>query len=175
MKLVFPSVEYKETFLEALEEFRNEKGRRQSPVDGLEKLYAGSKDFEEFVTKLLGYAEGKFLPEGYVPSSAYWLVEGNRFIGSVDIRHSLTEHLREIGGHIGYAIRPSEREKGYGNKILELALPKAKELGIIRVRITCDEDNAPSRKIIEKNGGIFDGTALTPEGIVKRRYWIPLP
>ena len=96
------------------------------------------------------------------------------FIGWLDIRHSLTEHLREIGGHIGYAIRPSERGKGYGNKILELALPKAQELGIKDVLITCDADNTPSAKIIEKNGGVFENIKTTSDGVPKRRYWINL-
>ncbi|MSU56299.1 MAG: GNAT family N-acetyltransferase [Candidatus Taylorbacteria bacterium] len=170
MKLVLPSIEYEESFRGYLKELET-LGRSATEVDS-ETLFKQSSSFEDFVTKLRAGAEGKFLPEGYVPHTTYWLVEGERFIGGVNIRHRLTDHLREIGGHIGYAIRPSERGKGYGNKILELALPKAKELGIIQVRITCNEDNIASRKIIEKNGGVFDGTATTPDGTIKRRYWI---
>ncbi|MDO8594492.1 MAG: GNAT family N-acetyltransferase [bacterium] len=173
MKLILPSTEYKESFLEALEEFRGV-ARKQDVENSLVKRYSESADFDAFITKLRGEMEGKFLPEGYVPHTVYWLVDGEKFIGWLDIRHRLTEHLREIGGNIGYAIRPTERGKGYGTAILKLALPKARELGIMKIRITCNADNIASAKIIEKNGGVFENTATTDEGVVKRRYWITL-
>jgi predicted acetyltransferase len=47
------------------------------------------------------------------------------------------------------------------------ALPKARDLGIGRVLLTCDEDNAGSRATIEKNGGVYEDTRNG-----KRRYWI---
>ncbi len=172
MKLVLPSIEYKESFLEALEEFR--KTQTQDIENSLVKRYGESADFDAFITKLRGEMEGKFLPEGYVPHTVFWLTHCGKFIGWLNIRHRLNNHLEEVGGHIGYAIRPSERGKGYGNKILELALPKARELGITDVRITCNADNIRSAKIIEKNGGVFENTATTSDGIVRRRYWIHL-
>ena len=175
LQLVLPSIEYKESYLEAVVELRGvEKKKREIEKSIIEQSEKRSADFAELVKILRGRAEGKYLPEGYVPNTYFWLVDGERFIGWLDIRHSLTEHLREIGGHIGYAIRPSERGKGYGNKILELALPKAQELGIKDVRITCDADNTPSAKIIEKNGGVFENIKTTSDGVPKRRYWINL-
>jgi len=91
----------------------------------------------------------------------------------VRVRQQLTEHLLQIGGHIGYDIRPSKWGKGYGNKILALGLQKAKEMGIEKVRITCDVDNVASRKIIEKNGGVLDSEIPNPEtGVNKARFWI---
>ena len=171
MELILPSTEYEQTFREAFLEFRAETGKgniEQSLVTRLEE----SKDFAEFVRKLQEEVLGKHLPEGYVPHTIYWLVDGGKFIGWLDIRHRLTEHLREFGGHIGYAIRPSERKKGYGEQILKLGLIEAKKLGISSVRIMCDEDNIGSRRIIEKNGGVFDDTVTMKEGGVRRRYWI---
>lgn len=42
------------------------------------------------------------------------LIDKNGHIyGATNIRHQLKGKLFEIGGHIGYTIRPSEREKGY--------------------------------------------------------------
>ena len=93
----------------------------------------------------------------------------------MSIRQRLNEHLLQIGGHIGYNIRPSERGKGYGNKILELALQEAKDMGIEKIRITCDVDNVASRKIIEKSGGVLDSEIPNPEtGVGKLRYWIDI-
>ena len=172
LKLVLPSIEYKESFLEALDEFK--KAQKEHIENSLVKRYGESANLDEFIKKLLGEAEGTFLPEGYVPHTVYWLVDGKKWLGWLDIRHRLNKHLEEVGGHIGYAIRPSERGKGYGNKILELALPEAKKLGIADVRITCNVDNIPSAKVIEKNGGVFENTAIADDGVVRRRYWIHL-
>jgi len=130
-------------------------------------------DFEGFVSKLISHAQGENLPEGYVPCTELWLVDGSEFIGNVSIRHRLTEYLETHGGHIGYDIRPSQRGKGYGSKLLELALPLAKDLGITRVLIMCDSKNEASRKIIEKNGAVpRDGVTDSETGETTLRFWI---
>jgi predicted acetyltransferase len=96
-------------------------------------------------------------------------------IGITHLRHRLTDPLRKEGGHIGYNIRPSERRKGYGTKILELALDKAREIGLKRVLVTCDTDNVASGKIIRKNGGVFEGESISDRsGKPVSRYWIEL-
>ena len=65
-----------------------------------------------------------FLNLGYQILRIGSLQHHNRIIGAVNIRHSLTEHLFNAGGHIGYGIRPSERRKGYATKLLALSLEK---------------------------------------------------
>ncbi len=174
MKLVLPSIEYKKSFLEALEEWR-EVEQKMEIEESLVQTYDSSADFAEFVERLRGRAEGKSLPEGYVPNTYYWLVDKERFIGWLDIRHSLNDSLLKTGGHIGYTIRPRERKKGYGKEILRLGLEKAKELGITNALLTCNSDNHASINIIEKNGGVFENTATTDQGVIKRRYWITIP
>lgn len=56
-------------------------------------------------------------------------------------------------GNIGYGVRPNERNKGYGTKILELILLKCKENGMDEVYISCNKNNNSSQKIILKNNG----------------------
>jgi len=168
IQLVSPSKEFKQSFIQGVTEYE---GEDHSPTsERYSKLSPSDleKDFDAFVEKELSQSRGENLPEGYVPQTIYWLVDGDEFIGNVRIRHSLTEHLREIGGHIGYDIRPSKRGKGYGNKILELALQKARELGIENVRITCDATNVASKKIIEKNGGVLESQVPNPETGVEK-------
>lgn len=174
MELVLPSAEYKDSFIDAVKEFqadddnshRNQWYRRLS-IDELEN------GFESFVEREQSHARGENLPEGYLPYSTFWLIDNGIFIGQTNLRHSLNDHLRLIGGHIGYDIRPTQRRRGYGKKILELALQKAKELGIERVLLTCNVNNEPSRKIIEKNGGVLENQVSNPEtGIDKARFWI---
>lgn len=116
------------------------------------------------------------LPEGYVPSYDYFLVDGDKFIGIIHIRIELTENLMRYGGNIGYAINPKYWKQGYGTEILRLGLEKAKELGMTdKILITCDDDNIGSYKIIEKNGGILENKVENEscgEHFLTRRYWI---
>ena len=99
------------------------------------------------VQELLDAHNGINIPETWVPDSTYWLVtNNNRIVGAVNIRHSLTEHLFNAGGHIGYGIRPSERRKGYATKLLALSLEKTKELDITKVLVVCDAVNTASEK-----------------------------
>ncbi len=115
------------------------------------------------------------LPEGWVPCTHLWLIDGDEVVGVVHIRHVLSDALREYGGHIGYGIKPSKRRQGYGERQLALALPVAKGLGIERALITCNDDNLGSARIIEKNGGVLEGVfdvARDGENVRIRRYWV---
>ncbi len=82
-------------------------------------------DFGAFVERLRSNAEGKDLPEGWVPSSSHWLVREGRVLGVCNLRHALTENLLEFGGHVAYAVRLFELGRGYAtlmlSRVLELA------------------------------------------------------
>ncbi len=167
MDLVSPSALYRDSYLAATRELDMMSTHRHFDIALAES------DFEAFVRGLRERAEGKNLYPGYVPETIFWLVEGKEYIGRISIRHRLNERLLAIGGHIGYDIRPSMRRKGYGKKILELGLMKAKELGIHNVLLTCDVTNIPSRKIIETNGGVLEDEVTNPDGGPdKSRFWI---
>ena len=115
------------------------------------------------------------VPEGLVPSSTYLAVreKDNYIVGMIDIRHYLNEYLTQVGGHIGYGVRKTERNKGYAKQMLKLALEKCKELKIKKVLITCDEDNIASEKIIlSANAKLED--IRNVDGENKKRFWIDL-
>lgn len=172
MNLVKPDKKYKDSFIAAVLEFKNDNSIRAQEYQKLneDELKA---HFESYVKSTLSQSDGKNLPEGFVPQSTFWLVEGNEFIGRASIRHRLTPHLLNSGGHIGYDIRPSKRRLGFGKKILELALIKARGLGIEKALVTCDESNVGSKKIIEENGGTLENRIEQDEGMpAKLRYWI---
>lgn len=172
LRLEKPAAQYRATYLEALSELRAEGQLRALHAE----YFHASPSFQEFVTRLLEKADPeKLLDDGRVPESVLWLVQDGILIGRVSIRHELNAHLLELGGHIGYEIRPSRRRMGFGTQALALALPVAKNLGIERALVTCDADNLGSRKIIESNGGVLENEFL-PKGsnIAHRRYWIGL-
>lgn len=165
-------MKYKDSFLQAVKEYASmEAGEREKIYQ--KEVQEQGENLPAYIKKLAGESEGKNLPEGFVPQSTYWLIDGDEFIGRINIRHTLTPHLLKEGGHIGYYIRPSKRKQGYGKKILELALPLAKKLGIDRVLVTCDVNNTGSRKIIESSGGkLEDIIEISKERPQKCRYWI---
>jgi predicted acetyltransferase len=133
-------------------------------------------DFTAYIHKLQNWSQGKELPEGFVPSDTFWLVQdGTRILGCSRLRHSLTPWLEHEGGHIGYDIRPLERHKGYGTRILELTLEKARQARLGRALLVCDTNNIASAKIIEENGGRFENEVLsTRDARTLSRYWIDL-
>ncbi len=168
VRLVRPSVQYKKSFLAGLREFDREGTQDRSY--GLRDMLA---DFPRFVQILRGREKGIGLPKGFVPYSAFWLIDRSTLIGQVSVRRRLTPYLRKIGGHIGYVIRPSKRRRGYGTAILRLALLKAKKLGLKKVLVTCDTTNIGSRKIIEKNGGVLENAVAQGRRQPKKlRFWI---
>ena len=105
-----------------------------------------------------------------MPASTFWLMVGGRMVGRCNIRHRLNDALMDFGGHIGYSIRPSDRRKGFGTLQLRLALEKAKALGVVRVRITCNADNVASARIIETNGGVPESESFT-KSITFAKLW----
>ena len=110
-----------------------------------------------------------------VPDSTYFCLDEDRniFVGAVNIRQYLNDSLLLNGGHIGDGIRPSERRKGFGTKMVALALEKCKELKIQNVLMVCDKSNIASSKTILNNGGILENEILV-NGILEQRYWIKL-
>lgn len=168
MELVKPSKKYEKSFMEAVDEYMAE-GRSYEAL-----VLEEQGSFEGMFQYYTDMEQGINLPKGYVPATEFWLVDGDKFIGRLSIRHQLNDYLTTFGGHIGYAIRPSERKKGYGSKALELGLLEAKKLGINKILITCNNTNIGSRKIIEKNGGVFEDERPKEGEAPIRRYWIIL-
>ncbi|MEA5039387.1 MAG: GNAT family N-acetyltransferase [Clostridiaceae bacterium] len=119
---------------------------------------------------------GEGLRPGYVPCTILWLVEGETWLGMASLRHSLTPALERFGGHIGYAVRWSRWGEGFGTAILHGSLAEARKLDICSARVTCDEANTGSRRVIEKNGGVLlDIIDNTVDGVYHRtrRYDVP--
>ncbi len=163
MRLVKPNKKYEKSWKLAVQEFKKEGYERDflSPDLSIDKV----------IKKINDNSKGKNLPYNFVPSSTYWLVEKDVFIGHINIRHYLNEDLKKINGHIGYAIRPSMRRRGYGTEILKRGILKARSLGIKSIFITCDDSNIGSRRIIEKNKGKLKDIVFIDK-TKKRRYWI---
>lgn len=108
--------------------------------------------FPGWIAKMEKYSRGEELSPGHVPQTLYILYADGRPCGILKLRHYLNDALREHGGHIGYAVCPAARGQGYGTLQLALGLEKARALGLDRVLITANSDNAASRRVAMKNG-----------------------
>ena len=112
--------------------------------------------------------------EGWVPSTTLLGVDENEnIVGMIDVRHRLNDYLIEFGGHIGYSLRKSERQKGYATQMLVQALTVAKQLNIDKVLITCEKENTASAATIKKCGGVLENEVYDDDVLIQR-YWIEL-
>ena len=84
-------------------------------------------NYSEWLEKVIS-AHNKDTSFLNVPATTFFTVRKTdcKIVGSIQLRHELTENLLKSGGHIGYGICPTERNKGYGSEQLSLVLEKAK-------------------------------------------------
>lgn len=124
------------------------------------------RNFCEYVDSLYRWTP----PENYVPDSTFFCLDTRRgiFVGAVNIRHYLNERLLADGGHVGDGIRPSERGKGYGTRMIALALEECRRLGIDEVLMCCRKANIASARTIIKNGGVLENEIIVDGEAVQK-------
>ncbi|MBV1929508.1 MAG: GNAT family N-acetyltransferase [Gammaproteobacteria bacterium] len=178
IELSAPCLKYKSSFIKSLHEGFNPNST--SPAMEIHKIQAIENNFSTYLydmkkpgSKNIIGRDGKTYKR--VPQDTYWLVKDNDFIGSINIRHGLSGFLIQYGGHIGYAIRPSQRRQGYATLILKMGLEKLRDLGIERALVTTSEHNIGSQKTILNNGGILENTvAYDWLDYKEMRFWVDL-
>ena len=167
IKLVKPSLEYKDQIIDMLDEWNNY--QTDDPDDKTPwAIFHNYSDFDAY----LKFFDEKPKP-GYVPATTFFAldIDRNIMVGAVSIRHYLNDDLLRRGGHIGDGVRPSERRKGIATEMIRLALNECKKMDIEKVLMVCEKDNIASKKSIIHNGGVLENEVLD-EGILIQRYWI---
>jgi Predicted acetyltransferase len=129
------------------------------------------ESYENWLDKVDKLERKETCPEDLVPAHTYFLVEDERILGAISIRHELNEYLFHYGGHIGYGVRLSERRKGYAVFMLKRALLILKEIGVSKVLVTCDKNNLASTKTILKCGGKLENEVNESEKVVQRYFF----
>lgn len=170
LRLIEPTMEYANEILSFRQEFLD----CGDSMDGSSSLKKFERA-EDWLEKLQCYKHRETVPPGRVPATQLICIRESdgKLVGMIDVRHMLSDYLRDFGGHIGYSVRPSERRKGYAAWMLQNVLPYCKSLGIDDVLVTCLADNEGSRRTILRNGGVYAETVQEPqEDVLLEKYWI---
>lgn len=171
-----PSLERKDEIIDYINEFIEYK----SDINGMEALarILYGYTFEESLNMCLNMQYEEYAKKhGRCQYKTFLLIRknDNKIIGTINIRWNLSEEMKKFAGNIGYAIRPTERRKGYNKINLYLGLIEAKKVGLDRVMLDCEAKNLASSKTMEALGGKLERTEIDPsDGILTSVYWIEI-
>ncbi|HEY1428324.1 MAG TPA: GNAT family N-acetyltransferase [Candidatus Tumulicola sp.] len=161
MKVVVPTQAHLSSYIDALRRGWSPDNLR--PEVAREQLEAIAREPAAFLTGFddpHGRGGSIVLPDGSsvprLPSVRRWLWDGD-FCGSIDCRWQPgTAELPDTClGHIGYAVVPWKRGRGYATAALFQMLDIARDVGLPYVELTTAHDNVASQRVILANGGTF--------------------
>ncbi|MDD4296899.1 MAG: GNAT family N-acetyltransferase [Ruminiclostridium sp.] len=166
--LVQPSIEHEKQYEDMMDEWEAYEGRLNP---GALRRYSFSQKRKVSYKEWLKW----IVDDRNAGQELFFLTNDERILGAVSIRPKKSVENIGLDGHIGFGIRPSERNKGYATKILSMALPILKNYGIDQAIITCDKENIGSSKTIQNNGGMLKNEVANEEtGNVVQVYNIQL-
>jgi predicted acetyltransferase len=171
-ELIEPTLELRESWLESAAEWgaTHQDGAGVHEADDLSTV----EGFSAWIARLREQSdESVAVGPDRVHASYWWIVDDGEYAGAISLRHRLNDQLLDGGGHIGYGVRPSARKRGLASWALGEVLVRARDRGLERVLVTCDDDNLASARTIERNGGVLEDVRETWLGLA-RRYWIEL-
>lgn len=91
-------------------------------------------------------------------------------LGTINLRVGSTLHLQRYAGHVGYGVHIQHRGHHYAARSLMLLLPLARRHQLDPLWITCDPENAASRRTLEIAGAEFIEIVDVPPDCGINRY-----
>lgn len=164
MELRRPTFDDKATIVDMMREFEDFNSAHDGGFWNTQDF-----DYDTWIATNERIEQGIGIPSHFAPSIQFVAFDQvtKQAIGFLSLRLRLTDALRVSGGHIGYSVRPSQRNKGFAKKMLHKAIMIAYEKNIDAVLVTCKVDNSASRAVILANGGLLEDIQEGTE-----RYWI---
>ena len=112
------------------------------------------EEYKEWLKKSAKSAEQTGVVDGWkVPTTVFWFFESDKPVGIGKVRHNLTDALLEQGGNVGYAIRPTARNRGLGKKLLSCLIAESQKIGAGKLLLTIQNHNIASIHVALANGG----------------------
>ncbi len=112
------------------------------------------EEYKQFLKEEISRKNNKVTLDD-TPTITYIMYVNDYPVGLVGLRTEIDDNWKLWSGNVYYKIRTSERNKGYGTKILSLALDKFRELQFKEIYTNASAGNVGSAKVIENNGGEF--------------------
>lgn len=141
-------------------------------VEGFEFLLDRDRadSFPEYLSMLERLRSGAPNQSDRVPGTLLAAVTDGQLAGRLSVRHELNHFLSCFGGHIGFAVLPTYRGRGYATAMLRAGLSLLAGCGVAAALLTCEESNLASRAVIERCGGLLEDRRRRPDGGLTRRY-----
>jgi predicted acetyltransferase/GNAT superfamily N-acetyltransferase len=176
VSLVPPSRERLEDYAAALARGWSPSTSRDESAARLAALRADPEGHLRDITDAAGTItldDGRQVPR--LPFRVFWILADVVFAGTINLRYQPASEALPfyVSGHVGYSIVPWQQRRSIATRALAQLLPLAEEVGLGRLLVTCDLDNAGSRKVILANGGRLAG--IRQDGLAgtrKLQYWI---
>lgn len=166
MEFIKPSEAYLDEYLAACKESWDHNVTEWMPVE--------PDNFSRWKAKALQLYEmlesGQGLPAGVPRMITYWCVEKETFIGEVQIRPWLSQEEAKSYGHIGYAVRYTMWNQGFGTKLLNYAVQELHKRNVAPIYIACHADNLGSNRVSLKAG--FDFVEIRDAGESKENLYV---
>lgn len=105
---------------------------------------------------------------GLVPAYHFWMgrrddtTQRLRMAGGMSLRIGSTAEIERYAGHIGYHVYPTARGRHFAERACRLVMPILRFHQISPVWITCNPDNAPSRRTCERLNAQYVDTVDVP-------------
>ncbi|MBQ9123397.1 MAG: GNAT family N-acetyltransferase [Lachnospiraceae bacterium] len=172
-ELIF--VEPSMTCAEEISAYREEMIMAESSFDGCLSMrrMPDPKEYVEYCTEFAN--PSRVLKENGARGTVLLCIRksDNKMVGCMQVHHVLNEQMKNITGHVGYSVRPSERRKGYATKMLEKAKDYLGSFGFSEIYLSCLPENEASRRTILANGGEYIETVyLEADEVNLERYKI---
>src|SRR5262245_52436472 len=176
VKLVWPAREYLASYVSALERGWSPDNLRgiAAAAEELQRIAADAPKFLADQVDRDASAGPVTLPDGTtvprLPGYKRWMWDGE-FCGIIGLRWQPgTEALPPYClGHVGYSVVPWKQKRGYATSALRAFLPDAAAEGLRYVELCADAANLPSRRVIERNGGVLVEEFVTLPSLGGRR------
>lgn len=170
-------VEPSMTYAEEISSYREEMLAAESSFDGClsMKRMPDPKEYTEYCTEWAN--PGRVLKANGARGTVLLCIRkaDNKMVGCMQVHHVLNEQMKNITGHVGYSVRPSERRKGYATQMLAKAKDYLSSFGFSEIYVSCLPENEASRRTILANGGEYIETVyLEADKVDLERYRIIL-